>query len=197
MDSGSMQKPLHLFPNPVKDRLRFNIWVHSIGGDIIGLESDDIYKHRRVCHAHFEEKFCCRYGRLNNIATPTLNLPGPLALPQFTFPERRPLRQMQYLPEHVPSTTKDFAVDALATSSTYAWMEENIDPSVVISDVSNTITKVNVAENAIPELSSIIKESPLEVNVAEKIYNRCTKKETKTFVSKKIKALTTLEHDLY
>ncbi|CAG5037499.1 unnamed protein product [Parnassius apollo] len=151
LDSGSMQMPLHLFPNPEKDRLRFNIWVHSIG--------------------------------------------GPLALPKFTFVERRPLRQMKHSPEDEPSTTKDFAVDAMATSSTYAWMKENIDPSVNIPEVSNIVTEVNAAEKVIPEVSNIIKESAFEINVSEKIYNWCTKRKTKTIVSKKIKAVTTLEHD--
>ncbi|CAG5037497.1 unnamed protein product [Parnassius apollo] len=144
LDSGSMQMPLHLFPNPEKDRLRFNIWVHSIG--------------------------------------------GPLALPKFTFVERRPLRQMKHSPEDEPSTTKDFAVDAMATSSTYAWMKENIENGCFVTDI-------NVAKKVIPEVSNIVKESAFEINVSENIYNRCTKRKTKTIVSKKIKAVTTLEHD--
>ncbi|KOB63952.1 Uncharacterized protein OBRU01_24625, partial [Operophtera brumata] len=108
MDSGDMQKPLHLFPNPEKDKQRFNIWVCSIGGDIIGLDNDDIYKYRRVCHAHFEEKFCYRYKKLSDIAIPTLNLPGPTSLAKFTLlDERRPLRQMQHdQPRNLPSTSK-------------------------------------------------------------------------------------------
>lgn len=31
---------LHKFPNPEKERQRFNLWVTSIGGDILGLEND-------------------------------------------------------------------------------------------------------------------------------------------------------------
>ena len=74
---AGMQPPLHLFANLMKNRQLFNKWVYSVGGDIIGLESDDIlYKHHCVCHAQYEEKFCCRYDRLSNIALPTLKLPG-------------------------------------------------------------------------------------------------------------------------
>lgn len=65
---------LHLFPDPTNDKERFNNWIYSIGGDIIGLDDQD--KHCSVCHAHFEEKFCCRFNRISNVAVPTLNLPG-------------------------------------------------------------------------------------------------------------------------
>lgn len=67
---------LHKFPNPEKERQRFNLWVTSIGGDILGLENEHIYKYRRVCHIHFEEKYCCRFSRISNIALPTLHIPG-------------------------------------------------------------------------------------------------------------------------
>lgn len=33
---------LHLFPNPSKYKAHFNQWVTSIGGDIIGLDDEDI-----------------------------------------------------------------------------------------------------------------------------------------------------------
>lgn len=67
---------LHGFPNPEKDKLRFNTWLHSIGGDILKLENAHIFKYRRVCHIHFEDKYLCRNDRISNIAVPTLHLPG-------------------------------------------------------------------------------------------------------------------------
>lgn len=67
---------LHKFPNPVKDKELFNSWVYAIGGDILQLENIHIFKHRRVCHIHFEEKYWCRNNRLSNIALPTKHLPG-------------------------------------------------------------------------------------------------------------------------
>lgn len=73
--SGS-HRVLHKFPNPEKGIARFRAWVYAIGGEILSLSNENIYKLRRVCHAHFEEKYCCRYNQISNIAIPTLLLPG-------------------------------------------------------------------------------------------------------------------------
>lgn len=73
---SGMHAVLHGFRNPDKDRVRFNTWLYSIGGDILGLENAHILKYRRVCHKHFQEKYLCRNNRLSNIAVPTLFLPG-------------------------------------------------------------------------------------------------------------------------
>ncbi|XP_028158181.1 uncharacterized protein LOC114351220 isoform X1 [Ostrinia furnacalis] len=112
-DSESSHRTLHLFPNPAKDRDRFNQWVFSIGGDIIGLDNEDIYKHRSVCHSHFEQKFCCRFNRLSKLAMPTLNMPGHTTIPKFSFVERRPMRQLQNLPTN---TTSAISMPATVTS---------------------------------------------------------------------------------
>ncbi|XP_049881676.1 uncharacterized protein LOC126377819 isoform X6 [Pectinophora gossypiella] len=93
---------LHGFPHPTKDTERFNSWVFFIGGDILALDNHYIYSHRRVCHAHFEEKYCCRFDRISNIAVPTLNMPGPLLVPDLHEEEQR-LRVIQ---EATPSTSK-------------------------------------------------------------------------------------------
>lgn len=71
-----MQPVLHSFPNPEKERIRFNNWLYKIGGDILSLQNEHIYKFRRVCRAHFELKHLCRNNRLCNIAVPNLNIPG-------------------------------------------------------------------------------------------------------------------------
>lgn len=60
----------------MKDKDRFNSWIFAIGGEIIGLNNEFIFQQRRVCHAHFENKFHCRNNRLSNNAIPTLNLRG-------------------------------------------------------------------------------------------------------------------------
>ncbi|XP_045505386.1 uncharacterized protein LOC123703718 [Colias croceus] len=91
---------LHWFPNPDKDIARFRTWVHAIGGEILSLSNENIYKLRRVCHAHFEEKYCCRYNKISNIAVPTLHMPGPLS--KFICTDRKPLREV----ENLPSTSK-------------------------------------------------------------------------------------------
>ena len=69
-------KTLHVFPKPEKDIDRFRTWVHAIGGELLSMSNADISKLRRVCNAHFEEKYHCRYNRLSNIAVPTLLIPG-------------------------------------------------------------------------------------------------------------------------
>lgn len=73
-----MHKVLHAFPNPEneRERVRFNTWLYAIGGDILGLKNSQIYKYRRVCHSHFEEKYLCRNNRISKAAIPTLNLAG-------------------------------------------------------------------------------------------------------------------------
>ncbi|KAI8433950.1 hypothetical protein MSG28_012109 [Choristoneura fumiferana] len=68
-------KTWHGFPNPVTDSERFRTWVYAVGGDILKLKNEYIYKYRCVCHAHFEERFCCRFNKISNIATPTLHMP--------------------------------------------------------------------------------------------------------------------------
>lgn len=71
-----MHRVLHGFPNPERDRQRFNAWLYAIGGDILGLENEHIFKYRRVCRSHFEDKYLCRNNKISNIAVPTMNMPG-------------------------------------------------------------------------------------------------------------------------
>lgn len=47
---------LHLFPDPTKDKERFNNWIYSIGGDIIGLDDQDIYINIAVYAMHTLKK---------------------------------------------------------------------------------------------------------------------------------------------
>ncbi|KAF9419672.1 hypothetical protein HW555_003950 [Spodoptera exigua] len=41
-----MHRVLHGFPNSQRDRERFNTWLYAIGGDILGLENERIFKYR-------------------------------------------------------------------------------------------------------------------------------------------------------
>ncbi|CAH2048547.1 unnamed protein product, partial [Iphiclides podalirius] len=95
VESGKSHKILHGFPNPDKERERFNSWVMSIGGDILGLNNKYIHKYRRVCHGHFEGKYIFYSNRISRMAVPTLNLPGPTSLPKFKSFERGPLKSIQ------------------------------------------------------------------------------------------------------
>lgn len=76
LDSDSI---LHVFPNPEQDADRFRSWVLAIGGDILGLDNNWIYKNRRVCHLHFEQKYCYFSNKLSKLAIPTKKLPGKLS----------------------------------------------------------------------------------------------------------------------
>ncbi|XP_045486473.1 uncharacterized protein LOC110997783 isoform X2 [Pieris rapae] len=73
-ESGASHKVLHLFANPNKDPDRVEAWRKAVGGKILVLSFEPIYKYRRVCRAHFEDKFHCRYERLSNISIPTVNM---------------------------------------------------------------------------------------------------------------------------
>ncbi|KAJ0171074.1 hypothetical protein K1T71_013273 [Dendrolimus kikuchii] len=75
LESGRSHHVLHGFPNPLKEPDRFSLWLKTVGGDNLNVPVDHIYKYRRVCHSHFERKYCCRYNKICNIAHPTLNMP--------------------------------------------------------------------------------------------------------------------------
>ncbi|XP_041982307.1 uncharacterized protein LOC121735531 isoform X2 [Aricia agestis] len=113
IESGGSHRVLHLFPNPEKERERFNAWLMVIGGDVLDLENDYIYRRRRVCHAHFEEKYCCHFDRISNIAVPTQRMPDPLGLSKTSFflKERRPSTLTQQSSECLPSTSRDTVLD--------------------------------------------------------------------------------------
>ncbi|CAK1597997.1 unnamed protein product [Parnassius mnemosyne] len=109
--------PLHGFPNPVLDPDRFRTWLYAIGGDILGLDNQYIYKYRNVCRHNF--KPCYHFGnrRLTNNAIPTLNMPGP------SVTRREPMAditsRMVNVEENIfnmPSTSRD--VTAPQTSHT-------------------------------------------------------------------------------
>ncbi|CAG4938783.1 unnamed protein product [Parnassius apollo] len=126
----------HLFPNPVETE-RFKEWVLSIGGDILGLNNEYIFKQSCVCHAQFEEKYCCRNNRISNIAVPTINLPKSISLPIFTLSERRPLRQLEYSSKPVPSASSVCAAGLTTTFFEADFTEkENIEcrtPSLAVT----------------------------------------------------------------
>ncbi|KAI5641715.1 transposase protein domain-containing protein [Phthorimaea operculella] len=106
---------LHKFPNPAQDTELFNSWLHAIGGEIIGLNNIFIYKYRRVCHLHFEEKYWCRNNRLSKIAVPTRNMAGLTKL-KFTIDQQRLLRPIENIMDRrtssqVPGTLYDVDMD--------------------------------------------------------------------------------------
>ncbi|XP_063898859.1 uncharacterized protein LOC135119108 [Helicoverpa armigera] len=116
---------LHKFPNPDKDRQLFNTWVFHIGGDILQLENNHIFKYRRVCNDHFEPKYWCRNNRLAKGAVPTKNMPG-LSCSKFSI-EKRALRPLQI---SGPSTSKEPAHLHIHSQGSIedVQMKENLDP---------------------------------------------------------------------
>ncbi|KAL0849833.1 hypothetical protein ABMA28_011772 [Loxostege sticticalis] len=104
--SGRSHRVLHGYPNYVKEPERFRSWMYAVGGDILGLSDEHIYKNRRVCHSHFEAKYCLRNNRISAIAIPTLNLLGISSIPRFHFGEDRPVRKLQISSTYA-STSKD------------------------------------------------------------------------------------------
>lgn len=78
---------LHSFPNPDKEEDRFRSWVYSIGGDILVLDNQFVFKNRKICHKHFESKYHTRSSRLSANAVPTLHLKGTwnVFLPEYNY----------------------------------------------------------------------------------------------------------------
>ncbi|KAL0893329.1 hypothetical protein ABMA27_014920 [Loxostege sticticalis] len=109
--SGRSHRVLHGYPNYVKEPERFRSWIYAVGGDILGLSDEHIYKNRRVCHSHFEAKYCLRNNRISAIAIPTLNLLGISSIPRFHFGEDRPVRKLQISSTYA-STSKGLKVIA-------------------------------------------------------------------------------------
>ncbi|KAL4720922.1 hypothetical protein ACJJTC_004975 [Scirpophaga incertulas] len=106
-ESGRTQSVLHGFPHPDKDTERFRMWIYAVGGDILGLSNDYIYKNRRICRSHFEDKYFCRFNRLSNIAIPTANMPGLRTIPKFNVVPRRPLQGIENLLSPIPTTSTE------------------------------------------------------------------------------------------
>ncbi|CAG5025288.1 unnamed protein product [Parnassius apollo] len=127
---------LHRFPNPEKESERFRVWIYAIGGDILGLENMHIFKYRRVCHSHFEEKFQCRNNRISNIAVPTLNMPATLSNKPAVM-KRKPMKEILNLAE--PSTSTDHYSEC-SVHQLHTKMEgntshkENLDPVTPMQD---------------------------------------------------------------
>ncbi|XP_063890279.1 uncharacterized protein LOC135116740 [Helicoverpa armigera] len=85
---------LHSFPNPDKEEDRFRSWVYSIGGDILVLDNQFVFKNRKICHKHFESKYHTRSSRLSANAVPTLHLKG--------IPCKRPLSDVTNVTSYNP-----------------------------------------------------------------------------------------------
>ncbi|CAH2101741.1 unnamed protein product [Euphydryas editha] len=125
-NSAGSKDVLHKFPNPAKNNDRFNTWVYSVGGEILGLSNDHIFKYRRVCHKHFEEKYWCRSNLLSNIAVPTKNMPG-LKLPILSFRESlRPFKSIQNLSEASTSKGPEVPLNKVQITDVAPQMKENV-----------------------------------------------------------------------
>ncbi|RVE41572.1 hypothetical protein evm_013776 [Chilo suppressalis] len=134
---------LHLFPNPAKDMDRFKSWLFNIGGDILAFSNEYIYKNRRVCHAHFETKYFCRYNRISNIAVPTLNLSGPSKLMHSTTSiKKRPLTSIENI-INMPSTSKDSQLlgSEQEISTPSIEIEKTIDSNLLERKISSEVSK--------------------------------------------------------
>lgn len=66
--------PLHMFPNPVKEPVRFNLWLIHCGADFKGKTDEYIFKNRRICRRHFASNHLFPGNSLFNMAIPNLNL---------------------------------------------------------------------------------------------------------------------------
>lgn len=78
--TGEDNITLHMFPNPKKYAERFKKWLFSIGGNLLVLDTDYVYKNARVCQQHFEAKYQARNARLTVDAVPTILLRGSIML---------------------------------------------------------------------------------------------------------------------
>ncbi|XP_026733348.1 uncharacterized protein LOC113497804 isoform X2 [Trichoplusia ni] len=134
-ESGGMRPVLHRFPNPESDRESFNTWLYAIGSDILGLENKHIFKYRRVCRSHFEDKYLCRNNKISIIAVPTLNMPAPLSLKRLKSVEKKPLQQILELPSTSSDPTLNIK-DLLHTSMKIGKdvQKENIEPETPVHE---------------------------------------------------------------
>ncbi|KAJ8717781.1 hypothetical protein PYW07_005711 [Mythimna separata] len=123
---------LHKFPNLDKEKELFNKWVYSVGGDILQLGNDHIFKYRRVCQVHFEQKYYCRSNRLTKDAVPTRDMPG-LSVLKFHSVSGvlRPLQISEASTSKEPVTSHLDSVDMQAHTQRAVeemQIKENLDP---------------------------------------------------------------------
>ncbi|VVC94788.1 unnamed protein product [Leptidea sinapis] len=132
--SSETKVNLHTFPNPDKAKELFNTWVYSVGGDILKLENNHISKYRRVCHAHFENKYHCWNNRISNNAVPTINMPG-LSISKFHPTALRPLQISEASTSKGPLAPQVYT-HAIAEDQMNENLETNIAPEDINMDVN-------------------------------------------------------------
>ncbi|CAH2047130.1 unnamed protein product, partial [Iphiclides podalirius] len=143
---------LHSFPNPEKDSERFRCWLYNIGGDLLALENQYIYKRRKVCHNHFEQKYHTWTKTLTHNAVPTLLLPG-------LFCTKKALSDItntmsMYKEISIPGTstsTNQLVFDSATTSKTKLTLKKK--PGVIkklSTNLGAIIMKAEVSESDDP-----------------------------------------------
>lgn len=74
----------HSFPNPEKDKNRFDEWMRLISNPKLeNLDAMRIYRSYRVCHQHFTDADVLSNNRLNKTAIPSKKLPGNAGKKQY------------------------------------------------------------------------------------------------------------------
>uniref|UniRef100_A0A2A4JY71 THAP-type domain-containing protein n=2 Tax=Heliothis virescens TaxID=7102 RepID=A0A2A4JY71_HELVI len=179
---AEMHAVLHKFPNPEKDRERFNSWLYAIGGDILGLPNEHIYKFRRVCNLHFEDRYMCRNNRISNIAVPRLHLTDLLS-PKSKFSGRKPLQEIVNQPTPSTSTDPDSVTKEpqLTTTSQIPFIptvkrksvQRNFGKKVYASGLSmrekELRMKIICAKNRIYKLKNKVKNQYAQIKEAKKL----------------------------
>lgn len=75
----------HRFPNPCKDRIRYNKWVELTGNaKLYDVEPMRVYENYRVCHSHFTDDSKSANMYIKRTSLPSLLLPGKFRL-KFTI----------------------------------------------------------------------------------------------------------------
>ena len=67
----------HRFPNPVKDRERFNLWIEVLANPkLVQMDPTRVFDNFRVCHQHFTINDKSSNMFLKRTAIPSQNLPS-------------------------------------------------------------------------------------------------------------------------
>ena len=67
----------HRFPNPKKDRARFDMWIQRCGNSrLVQIDPLKVYNQHTVCNLHFNANDFFSNNKLQSTAVPVLHIPS-------------------------------------------------------------------------------------------------------------------------
>nr|XP_022903849.1 uncharacterized protein LOC111416124 isoform X2 [Onthophagus taurus] len=153
----------HLFPNPEKFPETFDAWVKVCGNnDLMGMDSKELYRKKRVCNAHFTSADMFSNNLLRKNVIPSLNIPTPpqdqvlveltekvheVALTSYRCIEHDYTKQMEDTPlleDNIPSTSTQEFVSPTRKHTTSILKEVGVQREKDLSPKAQRLYRKNI-----------------------------------------------------